>query len=66
VWVFGQRRLQLSKKDGSKTHVPKLNISVKKKKAAGRVAKLKASGWYEGAARSVGINKGRSPEKRER
>ena len=56
----------MSAKDESKAHVPKFNMSVKKKKTKGRMAKLKTSRWYEGAARSVGINKGRSPEKREK
>ena len=56
----------MSAKDESKAHVPKLNMSVNKKKTKGRMAKLKTSSWYDGAARSVGINKGRPPEKRER
>jgi hypothetical protein len=56
----------LSKKDKSKARAPKFNVSVKKKKIAGSMAKLKKSSWYEGAARSVGISKERPPEKRER
>ena len=57
----------MSAKDESKSHVSKFNMSVKnKKKTKGRMAKLKTSSWYDGAARSVGINKGRPPEKRER
>jgi hypothetical protein len=56
----------LSKRDESKARVPKLNMSVKKKRIAGSMAKLKKSSWYEGAARSVGIRKERPLEKRER
>jgi hypothetical protein len=56
----------LSKKDESKARAPKFNMSAKKKKIAGSMAKLKKSSWYEGAARSVGIRKERAPEKRER
>jgi hypothetical protein len=56
--------LRLSKRDESKARVPKLNMSVRKKKIAGSMAKLKKSSWYEGAARSVGIRK--ELEKRER
>jgi hypothetical protein len=56
----------LSAKDESKAHGPKFNPPVKKKKTKGSMSKLKTSGWYEGAARSVGISKGRKQEKRER
>jgi len=35
----------------------------KKKKAAGRRAKLKSRKWYQSAARSIGITKERSLEK---
>ena len=56
----------MSAKDESKAHVPKLNMSVNKKKTKGRMAKLKTSRWYEGAARSVGIAKGGPRDKRER
>ena len=31
----------------------------KKKKTAGKTAKLKSSKWYQGAARSIGITKER-------
>ena len=56
----------MSAKDESKAHGPKFNPPVKKKKTKGSMSKLKTSGWYEGAARSVGISKERPPEKRER
>ena len=55
----------MPKKDASKTHVPKSSLSMKKK-VAGRTAKFKTSSWYVDAARSVGINKGRPPKKREK
>ena len=35
----------------------------KRKKTVGRTAKLKSSNWYQGAARSIGINKKKSLEK---
>jgi hypothetical protein len=61
------KEVTLAAKDESKSHVSRFNMSVrKKKKTKGRMAKLKTSSWYDGAARSVGINKGRPPEKRER
>lgn len=50
----------------SKVRAPKVKTSViATKRTKARLAKLKTSSWYEGAARSVGINKGRA-EKRER
>ena len=55
----------MPKRDERKTRAPKFKTSMKKK-TTGRISKLKASSCYEGAARSVGINKGRSLEKRER
>jgi hypothetical protein len=60
-----KRRSYLSKKDLSKKRVPKLKRAAKEKRAPGRMATLKTSSWCEGAARSVGINKGRSLEKRD-
>ena len=36
--------------------------AIKKKKLAGRMAKLKSSSWYEGAARSIGISNGKPLE----
>ena len=57
----------MSKNDLTAVRAPKLKTSViATKKTKGRPAKLKTSSWYEGAARSVGINKGRPAEKRER
>jgi hypothetical protein len=50
----------LSKKDGSKAQ------HIMKKKMASRMAKLKRSKWYEGAARSVGISKEKPPERRDK
>ena len=56
----------MSKNDLTAVRAPKLKTSViATKRTKGRLAKLKTSSWYEGAARSVGINKGRA-EKRER
>jgi hypothetical protein len=40
------------------THPAKLNVPAKKKIDKGRIAKLKSSSWYQGAARSIGISKG--------
>ena len=54
----------MSPKDSRKAHVSKFNTPIKKKKT--KLAKLKTSSWYEGAARSVGIAKGRPRDKRER
>src|SRR5215471_10160967 len=46
---------------------PKVRTSViATKRTKARLAKLNTSSWYEGAAGSVGINKGRPAEKRER
>jgi hypothetical protein len=54
----------LSKKVESKAPASKLKMSAtEKKKTAGRTAKLKSSSWYEGAARSLGISKGKLREK---
>jgi hypothetical protein len=39
---------------------------VKKNKLVGKMAKLKTSKWYEGAARTIGIKKASSIEKRGR
>jgi len=36
--------------------------AIKKKKLVGRMAKLKSSSWYEGAARSIGISNGKPLE----
>jgi hypothetical protein len=40
----------LSKKDLSKRFVPKVKRATKEKRVAGKMAKLKTSSWYEGAA----------------
>ena len=57
----------MSKKDLTAVRAPKLKTSViATKRTKARLAKLNTSSWYEGAARSVGINKGRLVEKRER
>jgi hypothetical protein len=57
----------MSKNDLTAVRPPNLKISViATKRTKGRRAKLKTSSWYEGAARSVGISKGRKQEKRER
>jgi hypothetical protein len=57
----------MSKNDLTAVRAPKLKTSViATKRKKGRLAKLKTSGWYEGSVRSVGINKGRPAEKRER
>jgi hypothetical protein len=54
----------LSKKDVSSASASKPKMSAtKKKKTAGRMAKLKSSSWYEGAARSLGISKRKPREK---
>jgi hypothetical protein len=57
----------MSKNDVTSVRAPKVKTSViATKRTKARLAKLKTSSWYEGAARSVGINKGRPAEKRER
>ena len=57
----------MSKNDLTSVRAPKPKTSViATKRTKARLAKLKTSNWYEGAARSVGINKGRPAEKRER
>jgi hypothetical protein len=57
----------MSKNDLTAVRAPKLKTSaIATKRTKGRLAKLKTSSWYEGAARSVGINKGRPAEKRKR
>ena len=57
----------MSKNDLTSVRAPKVKISViATKRTKARLAKLKTSSWYEGAARSVGINKGRPAEKRKR
>ena len=53
----------MSDKDESKACVPKLKVSVRKKKAAGRMSKLNTRSWYEIAARSVAIDKKRTSER---
>jgi hypothetical protein len=55
----------MSKNDLTAVRAPKLKM-IATKRTKGRLAKLKTSSWYEGAARSVGINKGKPAEKRER
>jgi hypothetical protein len=48
----------MSKNDLTVVHAPKLNTSATaKKKKTSRTAKLKSSGWYEGASQSIGISK---------
>src|SRR5215475_6721806 len=60
-------RIFMSKNDLTSVCAPKVRTSViATKRTKARLAKLKTSSWYEGAARSVGINKGRPVEKRER
>src|SRR5262245_56015991 len=60
-------RIFMSKNDLTSVRAPKVKTSViATKRTKARLAKLKTSSWYEGAARSVGINKGRPAEKRER
>jgi hypothetical protein len=57
----------MSKNNLTAVRAAKLKTSViATKRTNDRPAKLKTSSWYEGAARSVGINKGRLAEKRER
>ena len=56
----------MSKNDLTSARAPKVKTSViATKRAKVRLAKLKTSSWYEGAAQSVRINKGRPAEKRE-
>ena len=56
-----------AKNDLTAVRAPKLKTSViATKRTKGRLAKLKTSSWYEGAARSVEINKERPAKKRER
>ena len=57
----------MSKNDLTVVHAPKLNTSATaKKKRTERTAKLKLSGWYKGAARSIGIsNRNRDSKKHE-
>jgi hypothetical protein len=56
----------MSKNDLTSVRAPKVKKVIATKRTKARLAKLKTSSWYEGAARSVGINKGRPAEKRER
>jgi len=57
----------MSKNDLTAVRAPKLKTSViATKRTKVRLAKLKTSSWYEGAAQSVGINKRSPAEKRER
>jgi hypothetical protein len=52
------------KDDLTKVDATKSKVSTsKKKRTAGKTAKLKSSNWYQGAARSIGITKERSLEK---
>jgi len=47
----------MSKNGLTMVHAPKLNTpATAKKKRTSRTAKLKSSGWYEGASRSIGIS----------
>ena len=53
----------MSKEDVSSAPASKAKMrAIKKKKLAGRMAKLKSSSWYEGAARSIGISNGKPLE----
>jgi hypothetical protein len=55
----------MSKNDLTIVRAPKLKTSTTtKRKTAGRTAKLKASSWYKGAARSIGIGNRDQREKR--
>ena len=57
----------MSKNDLTSVRAPKVKtLVIATKRTKARLAKLKTSNWYEGAARSVGINKGRPAEKCER
>src|SRR5262245_15309360 len=65
--VLAEVELFMSKNDLTSVRAPKVRTSViATKRTKARLAKLKTSSWYEGAARSVGINKGTPVEKRER
>jgi hypothetical protein len=55
----------MSKNDLARVRAPKVKISTTtKKKTASRAAKLKASSWYKGAVRSIGIGHRNRREKR--
>ena len=59
-------RRYMSKNDLTVVHAPKLNTSATaKKKKTSRTAKLKSSGWYEGASRSIGIGRNRREKRKE-
>ena len=59
-------RRYMSKNDLTVVHAPELNTSATaKKKKTSRTAKLKSSGWYEGASRSIGINRNRREKRKE-
>ena len=54
----------MSKNDASKSRFSKLKVSSRKDKARfAKMTKLKSSGWYEAAMRSVGISNERQSEK---
>jgi len=56
----------MSKNDLTVVHASKLNASTTaKKKKTSRTAKLKSSGWYEGASRSIGISRNRREKRKE-
>ena len=58
-------RRYMSKNDLTVVHASKLNASTTaKKKKTSRTAKLKSSGWYEGASRSIGINRNRREKRK--
>jgi hypothetical protein len=56
--------VQMSKNDLTIERAKLKTSTTTKKKTAGRMAKLKASSWYKGAARSIGIGNRNRREKR--
>jgi hypothetical protein len=54
----------MSKNGLTVVHAPKLKTTAKKKKTS-RTAKLKSSGWYEGASRSIEIGRNRREKRKE-
>src|SRR6516165_4837491 len=59
-------RRYMSKNNPTVVQAPKLNTSATaKKKKTNRTAKLKSSGWYEGASRSIGISRNRREKRKE-
>jgi hypothetical protein len=56
----GGGQLPNSKESASQKKKP----SIPRTKSTSQMTKLKSSGWYEGAARSIGISKGKRKDKR--